>query len=155
MGERDKFKREEDDDDELLEFISLLLLVIIPIVLIYGLCVYCFKQKQIGLRKRKARKNEVCTRMAIHQPSTNDLLRIYTVPTEPVPQSNPHVIVNNTNSQRCASCTCRQNESSTINNDTSSEVPEPVENQESSDPTLPTYSQVLSKTPPNFYSIPN
>lgn len=59
MGEKDKFKREEeDDDDELLEFISLLLLVIIPIVLIYGLCVYCFKQRQIGLRKRKNQKSK-------------------------------------------------------------------------------------------------
>jgi hypothetical protein len=58
MGEKEKFKREEEDDDELLEFISLLLLVIIPIVLIYGLCVYCFKQKQIALRKRKIQKSK-------------------------------------------------------------------------------------------------
>ncbi|CAG9807814.1 unnamed protein product [Chironomus riparius] len=153
MGEKDKFRREEEDDDELLEFISLLLLVIIPIVLIYGLCVYCFKQKQIGLRKRKIRKNEVCTRMATHQPSTNDLLRVYTVPLEPDSSNNSHVIENNVNHRSCPTCSCRQNESSSINNDPS--LPESEEHHESPDPTLPSYSQVLSKSPPNFYTIPN
>jgi hypothetical protein len=85
--------------------------------------------------------------MEIHQPSTNDLLSIYTVPVDPAPSIEPQAIVNNANSTSCATCSCRQNESSSINNST----PE----LESSDPTLPTYSQVLSKTPPNFYTIPN
>lgn len=86
--------------------------------------------------------------METHQPSTNDLLRVYTIPLEPLSSIDSQVIVNNVNSTSCATCLCRQNESSTINN--RPPVPESVENQELSDPTLPTYSEVLSKTPPNF-----
>lgn len=57
MGEKERFKHKDDDDeDELMEFVSLLLLVVIPMVLIFGLCVYCYKQKRIALRKRKAQK---------------------------------------------------------------------------------------------------
>lgn len=92
--------------------------------------------------------DEVCTRMEIHQPSTNDLLRVYAIPLEPTSSTDSQVIANNVNSTSCAVCSCRQNESNTINNRTP--VPESVENQESLDPTLPTYSEVLSKTPPNF-----
>jgi hypothetical protein len=95
--------------------------------------------------------DEVCTRMATHQPSTNDLLRVYTI--EQAPSNNSQVIVNNDRSSSCANCSCRQNESNLINNNTP--LPESEENQESVDPTLPSYSQVLSKTPPNFYTIPN
>ena len=90
--------------------------------------------------------------MATHQPSTNDLLRVYTVPLESVPSNNSQVI-ENVNSTSCATCSCRRNESNSINN--SSSLTEPDENHESSDPTLPSYSQVLSKSPPNFYTIPN
>lgn len=91
--------------------------------------------------------------MATHQPSTNDLLRVYTVALDPVNQSNSQVIVNNDNTTSCATCACRQNETSSTNN--CATLTEPEENLESSDPTLPTYSQVLSKSPPNFYTIPN
>lgn len=58
MEGKDRFRREEDDDDEILEFISLLLLVIIPIVLIYGLCVYCFKQRELEFRRKMNQKSK-------------------------------------------------------------------------------------------------
>lgn len=50
-----RFEDDDDEDDEFWEFLALILLVLIPIVLIYGLCVFCYKQRKLALKKSTAR----------------------------------------------------------------------------------------------------
>lgn len=54
----EKMSREEefdDDDDEFFEVIAFLFLVLIPIVLIYGLCFLCYKQKRLAMKQAECR----------------------------------------------------------------------------------------------------
>jgi hypothetical protein len=58
MSKHDRYEHDDDDDDEILEYLGLLLLVVLPIVVIYGLCVYCYKQKKLSIQREMAITSE-------------------------------------------------------------------------------------------------
>jgi hypothetical protein len=47
--------RDEDEEEEFWEMVSLALLLVIPIIIIFGLCVYCFKQRNMDKKKFQVR----------------------------------------------------------------------------------------------------
>lgn len=85
--------------------------------------------------------------MSITRPTTNDLLAVYTLP---VAHNTPSP-ENNADSGGVVNCpNCRRHASNESNNNSNRNETE--ENQQF-DPNLPSYSDVLNKTPPNYITI--
>ncbi|KAG5674208.1 hypothetical protein PVAND_004188 [Polypedilum vanderplanki] len=101
-----KFKFEDDDDDdEFFEYLALLLLVALPIVVIYGLCVYCYKQRKLAAQREAELRNEIlASRMQTR--GSDRSLTIYTVPIIKPPDYNQP---NQQNLTNCPNCSCQLN----------------------------------------------